>query len=314
MKIFENNTLAIGETPLIKLNSIKGTEKNNILVKVEGRNPAYSVKCRVGAYILNEAVKNGELKPGMAVLEATSGNTGIGLAFAGAALGYEIVIVMPDNMSLERRLMMKAFGAKLILTDGTKGMAGAVAEADKMLKENPGKYYLANQFRNPYNPLVHEKTTGPEILRDTDGCVDMVVCGIGTGGTISGIGRFLKEKAGKNVVMVGVEPSKSPVITQKINGERLKPGPHNIQGIGAGFIPEVLDLSTVDHMELVDDAVALDYSRLLAKAEGIICGISSGAAVAAALAAADRLGMTGKNIVVILPDSGERYLSSGLFN
>jgi len=314
MKIFENNTLAIGETPLIKLNSIKGTEKNNILVKVEGRNPAYSVKCRVGAYILNEAIKNGELKPGMSVLEATSGNTGIGLAFAGAALGYEVAIVMPDNMSLERRLMMKAFGAKLILTDGTKGMAGAVAEADKMLKENPGKYYLANQFRNPYNPLVHEKTTGPEILRDTDGCVDMVVCGIGTGGTISGIGRFLKEKAGKNVVMVGVEPSKSPVITQKINGERLKPGPHNIQGIGAGFIPEVLDLSTIDHMELVDDAVALDYSRLLAKAEGIICGISSGAAVAAALAAADKLGMTGKNIVVILPDSGERYLSSGLFN
>ncbi|WP_277656402.1 cysteine synthase A [Seleniivibrio woodruffii] len=314
MKIFENNTLAIGETPLIKLNSIKGTEKNNILVKVEGRNPAYSVKCRVGAYILNEAIKNGELKPGMSVLEATSGNTGIGLAFAGAALGYEVAIVMPDNMSLERRLMMKAFGAKLILTDGTKGMAGAVAEADKMLKENPGKYYLANQFRNPYNPLVHEKTTGPEILRDTDGCVDMVVCGIGTGGTISGIGRFLKEKAGKNVVMVGVEPSKSPVITQKINGERLKPGSHNIQGIGAGFIPEVLDLSTIDHMELVDDAVALDYSRLLAKAEGIICGISSGAAVAAALAAADKLGMTGKNIVVILPDSGERYLSSGLFN
>ncbi|WP_415238466.1 cysteine synthase A [Seleniivibrio woodruffii] len=314
MKIFENNTLAIGETPLIKLNSIKGTEKNNILVKVEGRNPAYSVKCRVGAYILNEAIKNGELKPEMSVLEATSGNTGIGLAFAGAALGYEVAIVMPDNMSLERRLMMKAFGAKLILTDGTKGMAGAVAEADKMLKENPGKYYLANQFRNPYNPLVHEKTTGPEILRDTDGCVDMVVCGIGTGGTISGIGRFLKEKAGKNVVMVGVEPSKSPVITQKINGERLKPGPHNIQGIGAGFIPEVLDLSTIDHMELVDDAVALDYSRLLAKAEGIICGISSGAAVAAALAAADKLGMTGKNIVVILPDSGERYLSSGLFN
>lgn len=314
MRFFGNNTLAIGETPLVKLNKIKGSEKNNILVKVEGRNPAYSVKCRVGAFIFNEAIKNGEIKPGMSVLEATSGNTGIGLAFAGAALGYEVVIVMPDNMSLERRMMMKAFGARLILTDGAKGMAGAVAEADRMLAQNPEKYYLANQFRNPYNPLVHERTTGPEILRDTDGCVDMVVSSIGTGGTISGIGRFLKERAGKNVIMVGAEPSKSPVINQTLKGEKLKPAPHGIQGIGAGFIPETLDLKILDRMETVDDAVALDYSRMMAKDEGIICGISSGAAVAAAINAADAMGLEGKNIVVILPDSGERYLSSGLFN
>lgn len=312
MRTFKNNTLAIGETPLVRLNNIEGTDKNNFFAKIEGRNPAYSVKCRVGVFIIAEAIKSGNLKKGMTVIEATSGNTGIGLAFAGAAQGFPVKIIMPDNMSMERRMMMQAFGAELILTDGKLGMAGAVAEADKMLAENPDKYFLADQFRNPSNPLAHEKTTGPEIYRDLDGDVDMVVSAVGTGGTLTGIARYIKGLK-SDVTIVGVEPSKSPVISQFLKGEKMTPAPHGIQGIGAGFIPKTLDTSIIDMMETVTDEDAYSYARKAAKEEGIICGISSGAALAAALSAAEKKGFQNKNIVIIFPDSGERYLSSGLF-
>ncbi|MGE4318711.1 MAG: cysteine synthase A [Deferribacterales bacterium] len=312
MKIFKDNTLSIGRTPLVKLNNIEGADGNNIFLKIEGRNPAYSVKCRVGVYIISEAVKNGQLKKGMTVIEATSGNTGIGLAFAGAALGYPVKIVMPETMSMERRQMMQAFGAELILTEGAKGMAGAVAEADRMLAEHPDKYFLANQFRNPSNPLAHEMTTGPEIFEDMDGKVDVFVSAIGTGGTITGVSRYLKKRL-PSMISVGVEPLNSPVITQKLNGEPLKPSPHKIQGIGAGFIPDVLDLSLVDGMVRVADDDAINHARMLAKEEGVICGISSGAAVCGALTYLRENGLKDKNVVVILADSGERYLSSGLF-
>ncbi len=313
MKIFENNTLSIGRTPLVKLNNIEGAENNNILLKIEGRNPAYSVKCRVGVYIIAEAVKSGALKKGMTVIEATSGNTGIGLCFAGAALGYPVKIVMPETMSMERRQMMSAFGAELVLTEGAKGMAGAVAEADRMLAENPDKYFLANQFRNPSNPLAHEMTTGPEIFDDMDGKVDVFVSGIGTGGTITGVSRYLKKRL-PDMISVGVEPANSPVITQKLSGQELKPAPHKIQGIGAGFIPDVLDISLINDMVRVLDDDAVSYARRLAKEEGVICGISSGAAVCAALAYLREKGLRNRNVVVILPDSGERYLSSGIFS
>lgn len=312
MKIFKDNTLSIGRTPLVKLNNIEGADSNNIFLKIEGRNPAYSVKCRVGVYIISEAVKNGQLKKSMTVIEATSGNTGIGLAFAGAALGYPVKIVMPETMSMERRQMMQAFGAELILTEGAKGMAGAVAEADRMLAEHPDKYFLANQFRNPSNPLAHEMTTGPEIFEDMDGKVDVFVSAIGTGGTITGVSRYLKKRL-PSMISVGVEPLNSPVITQKLNGEPLKPSPHKIQGIGAGFIPDVLDLSLVDGMVRVADDDAINHARMLAKEEGVICGISSGAAVCGALTYLRENGLKDKNVVVILADSGERYLSSGLF-
>jgi cysteine synthase A len=313
MKIFADNSQAIGNTPLVRFNRIKGTNTNNIIGKVEGRNPAYSVKCRVASGIVSRAIECGELKEGMEILEATSGNTGIGLAYVGAALGFPVKIVMPDNLSVERKLMMKAFGAELVLTDGSKGMTGSVAMADEMMKRSPGKYFLADQFRNPANPLVHEKTTGPEIFEDTDGNVDIVVSAVGTGGTITGIARYLKMVQKKEVMIIGVEPSKSPVISQFMKGEELTPGLHGIQGIGAGFIPDVLDLSLIDHILQVEDSNAIEYARRLATDEGIICGISSGAAVFGALQAIDKFGLEGKNIVVILPDSGERYLSAGLF-
>lgn len=312
MSKYENNTFSIGRTPLVRLNNIEGAEDNNIFAKIEGRNPAYSVKCRVGVYIVNEAVKSGKLKPGMTILEATSGNTGIGLAFAGAALGYKVKIVMPDTMSMERRQMMTAFGAELVLTEGAKGMTGAVAEADRMAAENPELYFLANQFRNPSNPLAHEMTTGPEIYEALDGKIDVFVSAIGSGGTITGVSRFLKPRI-KGMVSVGVEPAKSPVIKQKLNGEPLKPSPHKIQGIGAGFIPEILDLSLLDAVVQVEDEDAMSTARFLAQKEGIICGVSSGAAVFGALKYLKDNGLRGKNVVVILADSGERYLSSGLF-
>ena len=314
MKFFENNSLAIGETPLIRLNRIKGGKENNIFLKIEGRNPAYSVKCRVAAGIIHRALETEELKEGMTIVEATSGNTGIGLAYAGAALGFPVAIVMPDTMSVERRMMMKAFGAELILTDGRLGMKGAVDEADRLLAEQPDKYFLANQFRNPANPLIHEKTTGPEIYRDLDGKVDVFVSGIGTGGTITGVSRYMKLDRKTDMIAIGVEPANSPVISQYLKGKKLQPAPHKIQGIGAGFIPDTLDLSLVDHVIAVGDEESKTFARRLASEEGVIAGISSGAAVCAALKAADQFGFEGKNIVVILPDSGERYLSVGLFD
>jgi len=314
MKIFENNSLTIGNTPLVKLNSIKGKYKNNILVKIEGRNPAYSVKCRVAAGIINRAIETGELKNGMTIIEATSGNTGIGLCYAGAALGFNVTIVMPDTMSMERRMMMKAFGAELILTEGKLGMKGAIELADKMIEEKPEKYFLANQFRNPANPMIHVKTTGPEIYNDTDGKIDVFVAGVGTGGTITGVSRYLKMDKELKLLTIAAEPKKSPVISQFIKNQAIQPGPHGIQGIGAGFIPSILDVSLIDEVEQVDDEDAKEYARRLAKEEGIICGISSGAAVCAAIQAIDKLGLENKNIVVILPDSGERYLSMGLYD
>ena len=312
MNIYKNNTLSIGHTPLVKLNKLEGTADNNIFVKVEGRNPAYSVKCRVGVYIIQEAVKSGALKPGMTIIEATSGNTGIGLCFAGAALGYPVKIIMPETMSMERRQMMLAFGAELVLTEGAKGMSGAVAKADRLKAEEPEKYFLADQFRNPANPPAHEMTTGPEIYQDTEGKVDIFVSAIGSGGTITGVSRFLKKKL-PDLFSLGVEPLNSPVITQTLSGEPIKPAPHKIQGIGAGFIPGVLDLSIIDDMVQVADDNALEYARKMAREEGIICGISSGAAVYGALDYLKQKGVKGKNVVVILADSGERYLSSGLF-
>lgn len=314
MKIYENNSLTIGGTPLVKLNSIKGKHNNTILAKIEGRNPAYSVKCRVAAGIINRAVETGELKEGMTIIEATSGNTGIGLCYAGAAKGFKVAIIMPDTMSMERRMMMKAFGAELILTEGKLGMKGAVALADEMAANHPDKYFLANQFRNPANPQIHEKTTGPEIYEDTDGKVDVFVSGVGTGGTITGVSRYLKLDKGLDLITIAAEPKKSPVITQFMKNQDLQPSPHGIQGIGAGFIPDVLDTSLIDEVEQVEDEDAREYARRLAREEGIIAGISSGAAVSAAIQAIEKLGLENKTIVVVLPDSGERYLSMGLYD
>lgn len=313
MKIYENNSQSIGKTPLIRLNNIKGKYENNLFVKIEGRNPAYSVKCRIASGIINDAIEDGRLKEGMTIIEATSGNTGIGLAYVGAALGYKVAIVMPDTMSVERRMMMKAFGAELILTEGKKGMSGAVAVADQMIADEPEKYFLANQFRNPSNPKIHIKTTGPEIYSDLDGEIDVFVSGVGTGGTITGVSRYLKNDKGLDLISVAVEPLKSPVITQHMASKDLQPSPHGIQGIGAGFIPDILDISMIDHIERIDDEDAKNYARMLAEKEGIICGISSGAAVKGALQAIETLEIKDKNIVIVLPDSGERYLSLGLY-
>ncbi|PLX65861.1 MAG: cysteine synthase A [Denitrovibrio sp.] len=313
MNVYDNVSLTIGNTPLVRLNRIKGKLPNNIYVKIEGQNPAYSVKCRVATGIIRRAVETGELKEGMSIVEATSGNTGIGLAYAGATLGFKVIITMPDTMSIERRQMMQAFGAELILTDGKLGMTGAVALADKMVEEKPDSYFLANQFRNPANPLIHEQTTGPEIYNDLDGNVDVFIAGVGTGGTITGVSRYLKMDKKLDMISVAVEPAKSPVISQYLKGKTLDPAGHGIQGIGAGFIPDILDLSLVDQVIEVEDAEALKFARRLAKEEGIIAGISSGAAVSAAIQAIEKFGYENKNIVIILPDSGERYLSSGLY-
>ena len=312
MTIYSDNSQSIGNTPLVQLNRVV-PQRARVLAKIEGRNPAYSVKCRIGAAMIWDAEEAGLLKPGMEVVEPTSGNTGIALAFVCAAKGYPLTLTMPDTMSLERRKVLKAFGANLVLTEGAKGMPAAIARAEEIVASDPDKYFLPQQFSNPSNPAIHEKTTGPEIWRDTDGDVDVVIAGVGTGGTITGISRYLKNTQGKNVVSIAVEPESSPVITQQLNGEERKPAPHKIQGIGAGFVPDNLDLNVVDRVEQISNEDAVSFARRLATEEGILCGISCGAAAAVAARVAAEPDMAGKTIVVILPDGGERYLSSILF-
>lgn len=313
MSLFKNNALSIGHTPLIRLNQILDGAPATILAKIEGRNPAYSVKCRIGAALVADAEKRGLLGPGKELIEPTSGNTGIALAFVAAAKGIPLTLTMPETMSLERRKLLTAFGAKLILTEGAKGMPGAIAKATEIAAADPDRYVLLQQFKNPANPAIHETTTGPEIWEDTQGAIDILVSGVGTGGTITGVSRYIKNTQGKAIISVAVEPSASPVLTQTRAGQPVQPGPHKIQGIGAGFVPDTLDLSLVDEIEQVSNEDAVAYARRLAREEGIISGISSGAAVAVAVRLAQRPENAGKTLVVILPDSGERYLSSILF-
>ncbi|MFA7399925.1 MAG: cysteine synthase A [Sideroxydans sp.] len=310
--VFANNSLSVGHTPLVKLNRIGDGAKATILAKIEGRNPAYSVKCRIGVAMVDDAEKRGVLGPGKEIVEPTSGNTGIALAFVAAARGIPLTLTMPETMSIERRKLLVAFGAKLVLTEGAKGMSGAVAKAKEIAESDP-KYVLLQQFENPANPAIHEATTGPEIWDDTDGQIDILISGVGTGGTITGISRYIKKTKGKAIRAVAVEPAASPVLTQQRAGQELKPAPHKIQGIGAGFVPGALDLSLVDDIEQVTNEDAVLYARRLAREEGILSGISCGAAVAVAARLAQRPENEGKTIVVILPDSGERYLSSILF-
>ncbi len=312
-RIFEDNSRSIGNTPLVRLNRVTQGLTATVLAKIEGRNPAYSVKCRIGAAMIWDAEKRGVLKPGMAVVEPTSGNTGIALAYVTAARGYPLTLTMPETMSIERRRVLAAFGARLILTPGAAGMQGAIVRAEDLAASDPKHYFLPQQFTNPANPAIHAQTTGPEIWNDTDGGVDVMVAGVGTGGTITGISRYLKRTQGKAIISVAVEPEESPVITQKLAGKQIKPGPHQIQGIGAGFIPATLELSLVDRVEQVGGAEAMEMARRLAREEGILSGISCGAAVVVAVRLAKEEAFHGKTIVVILPDSGERYLSSALF-
>jgi cysteine synthase A len=314
MPYFEDNSRSIGRTPLVRLNRVVGRSRATVLAKIEGRNPAYSVKCRIGAAMVWDAEERGVLKPGQAIVEPTSGNTGIALAFVAAARGYPLTLTMPDTMSIERRKILLALGAKLVLTEGAKGMKGAIAKAEEIAGSDPGRYFLPQQFKNPANPAIHERTTGPEIWEDTNGAVDVLVSGVGTGGTITGVSRYLKKSKGKQILSVAVEPTASPVLTQKLAGQELKPGPHKIQGIGAGFVPDVLDLSLVDRVEQVTNEEAIDFGRRLTREEGILSGISCGAATAVAVRLAQQPELEGKTIVVILPDSGERYLSSILFD
>jgi cysteine synthase A len=310
---FEDNSHSIGRTPLIRLNRVTDGAPATVLAKIEGRNPAYSVKCRIGAAMVWDAESRGLLGPGKEIIEPTSGNTGIALAFVAASRGIPLTLTMPETMSVERRKLLIAFGAKLVLTEGSRGMPGAIARAEEIAASNPGRYVLLQQFKNPANPAIHEKTTGPEIWDDTEGAVDIFVSGVGTGGTITGVSRYIKGGRGKPILSVAVEPAASPVLTQKRAGDVLKPGPHKIQGIGAGFVPDVLDLSLVDEIEQVSNEESILYARRLTSEEGILSGISSGAAVAAAVRLAKRPEHTGKTIVVLLPDSGERYLSTALF-
>jgi len=310
---FDDNCLSIGKTPLVKLNRVTGGAKATVWAKIEGRNPAYSVKCRIGASMVWDAETRGVLAPGKELVEPTSGNTGIALAFVAAARGYAITLTMPETMSLERRKVLAAFGAKVVLTEGTLGMKGAIAKADEIYNSDPARYVLLQQFKNPANPDIHYRTTGPEIWEDTGGGVDVFVSGIGTGGTITGVSRYIKQDRGKPIVSVGVEPAASPVISQTLRGEPLKPGPHKIQGIGAGLIPETLDLSVVDRVETVSNEESIEMARRLAREEGILSGISSGAATAVAVRLAAQPEFEGKTVVVVLPDSGERYLTSVLF-
>ncbi len=312
-RIYADNSRSIGNTPLVMINRL-GPKGVTILAKTEGRNPAYSVKCRIGASMVWDAEERGLLKPGMTIVEPTSGNTGIALAYVAAARGYKLILTMPASMSLERRKVVKALGAELVLTEPAKGMKGAIEKAQEIVASNPDTHYLPQQFENPANPAIHEKTTGPEIWNDTDGAVDVVVAGVGTGGTITGVSRYIKQTQGKRILSVAVEPISSPVISQAMAGEELKPSPHKIQGIGAGFVPKNLDLSLVDRVEQVGDDEAKTMALRLMREEGILCGISCGAAMAAAVRLAEHPDMQGKNIVVILPDSGERYLSSMLFD
>ncbi|MCK5849328.1 MAG: cysteine synthase A [Kiritimatiellae bacterium] len=313
MKYYNDNALSIGNTPLVKINKIAG-DKALVLAKVEGRNPSYSVKCRIGAAMVWDAEERGVLKTGMEIVEPTSGNTGIALAYVGAARGYKVTLTMPDTMSLERRKILQALGANLVLTPGSDGMPGAISKAEELQKEDPDRYFLPQQFKNPANPAIHVKTTGPEIWDATDGEIDVLVSGVGTGGTITGLSRYFKEIQKKQIISVAVEPENSPVISQKLAVEELVPGPHKIQGIGAGFIPDNLDLSIIDRVELMGNEEAAEFARRLAAEEGILSGISSGAAMAAAARLAGLPEFEGKTIVAILPDSGERYLSTDLFD
>ena len=313
MQVYEDNSLSIGHTPLVRLNRVTDGGKAIVLAKIEGRNPAYSVKCRIGAAMVWDAEKRGVLRPGRELVEPTSGNTGIALAFVAASRGYSITLTMPETMSLERRKVLKAFGANLVLTEGAKGMPGAIAKAEEIYKSDPKHYLLLQQFKNPANPAIHFSTTGPEIWDDTNGEVDVLVSGVGTGGTITGVSRYIKQTRGKAITSVAVEPANSPVITQKLAGQPLKPGPHKIQGIGAGIIPDTLDLSVVDRVETITNEEAIETAQRLAREEGMLSGISSGAAAAVAARLAKQPEFAGKTFVVILPDSGERYLTSVLF-
>jgi cysteine synthase A len=313
MKVYADNSLSIGNTPLVQLRRVAGNQAR-VLAKVEGRNPAYSVKCRIGAAMVWDAEQRGVLKPGMEIVEPTSGNTGIALAFVGAARGYPVTLTMPETMSLERRQILKAFGAKLVLTDAVKGMAGAIEKAGELAAQDPARFFMPQQFKNPANPAIHERTTGPEIWDATDGGIDVLVAGIGTGGTITGISRFIKKQKGQAILSVGVEPEQSSILSQHRAGQALKPGPHMIQGIGAGFIPDVLDLSLVDRLETVSNDEALEFACRLTREVGLLSGISCGAAVAVAARLARQPEFKDKTIVVILPDSGERYLSTSLFD
>ncbi|QKE62729.1 cysteine synthase A [Aquipseudomonas campi] len=312
-RIYADNAQSIGNTPLVQINRL-GPKGVTILAKIEGRNPGYSVKCRIGASMIWDAESRGLLNPGMTIVEPTSGNTGIGLAFVAAARGYKLLLTMPASMSLERRKVLKALGAELVLTEPAKGMKGAIEKANEIASADPSKYFQPGQFDNPANPAIHEKTTGPEIWNDTDGAIDVLVAGVGTGGTITGVSRYIKHSRHKPILSVAVEPIGSPVITQAMAGEEIKPSPHKIQGIGAGFVPKNLDLSIVDRVERVSDEESKAMALRLMQEEGILCGISCGAAMAAAVRLAERAEMQGKTIVVILPDSGERYLSSMLFS
>jgi len=313
VNIFEDNSFSIGHTPLVRLNRVTAGGKAVVLAKVEGRNPAYSVKCRIGASMVWDAEKRGVLRPGKALIEPTSGNTGIALAFVAAARGYPITLTMPETMSIERRKVLKALGASLLLTEGSLGMNGSIARAEEMVASDPGRYVLLQQFKNPANPEIHVRTTGPEIWEDTGGAVDVLVSGVGTGGTITGVSRYIKGEKGKKLLSVAVEPVGSPVITQTLAGQTLRPGPHKIQGIGAGFVPDTLDLSMVDRVELVTNEESIEMARRLAKEEGILAGISSGAAVAVAVRLAALPEFERKTMVVVLPDAAERYLSTSLF-
>jgi cysteine synthase len=311
---FQDNTQSIGRTPLVRLNRVTGGAPATVLAKIEARNPSYSVKCRIGTAMIEDAERRRLLLPGKELVEATSGNTGVALAFVAAARGIPLTLTMPETMSLERRKLLSAYGAKLILTDGAGGMKGAITRAEELAASDPGRYVLLQQFTNPANPAVHERTTGPEIWNDTDGAIDILVSGVGTGGTITGVSRYIKKTRGRAIISVAVEPAASPVLTQQRSGEPLNPGPHKIPGIGAGFVPENLDLSLVDEIEQASNEESIRYARRLAREEGIISGISCGAAVAVAVRYAQHSDHAGKTIVVILPDSGERYLSSALFD
>ena len=312
--IYQDNSFSIGRTPLVRLNRVIDGAKATVLAKIEGRNPAYSVKCRIGAAMIWDAEKTGKLKPGMEIVEPTSGNTGIALAYVAAARGYKLTLTMPESMSIERRKVLRVLGAKLILTEATKGMKGAIARAEEIAASDPSRYFLPQQFENPANPAIHEATTAVEIWDDTDGNMDIFVSGVGTGGTITGVSRYFKTTRKKQIISVAVEPIHSPILTQTRNGEEIKPGPHKIQGIGAGFVPKVLDLSLVDRIETVSNDEAIEMARRLAKEEGILAGISCGAAVVVATRIAREPGSEGKTIVVVLPDAGERYLSTALFD
>jgi len=313
LRIYDDNSFSIGRTPLVRLNHVTGGGKAILLAKIEGRNPAYSVKCRIGASMIWDAEKRGILTPGKELIEPTSGNTGIALAFVAAARGYSITLTMPETMSLERRKLLRVLGANLVLTPGPQGMAGAISKAEEIVASDPRRYVLLQQFKNPANPEIHFRTTGPEIWEDTDGSIDVFVSGIGTGGTITGVSRYIKKEKGNRILSVGIEPAASPVIAQHLAGQPLKPGPHKIQGIGAGFIPETLDLSVVDRVELATNEEAFEMARRLSREEGILAGISGGAAVAVAVRLGQQPEFAGKTVVVLLPDAAERYLSTALF-